>query len=173
MPTQEQTVTHPAIQPIAMQTDATRAALRDVNNAFARETSFLDESQWQDLLDNAFAALCIDGSGALLIAFDHQAAYDNPNFNWFRERYDNFVYVDRIVIAQSHQGQGLAGRLYEELFHRTGKAGITRVVCEVNVDPPNPKSDAFHAKMGFCEAGHALLTDRAKTVRYLTRELHA
>jgi predicted GNAT superfamily acetyltransferase len=45
------------------------------------------------------------------------------------------------------------------------------VVCEVNSEPPNPASDAFHAAMGFTEVGRATIHQGRKTVRYLTREL--
>jgi predicted GNAT superfamily acetyltransferase len=41
------------------------------------------------------------------------------------------------------------------------------VCCEVNSDPPNPLSDAFHAALGFREVGRAFLPDRGKSVRYL------
>jgi hypothetical protein len=47
------------------------------------------------------------------------------------------------------------------------EAGYTRVCCEVNVEPPNPGSDAFHANLGFEEIGRAFVPEREKTVRYL------
>jgi uncharacterized protein len=45
------------------------------------------------------------------------------------------------------------------------------VVCEVNSDPPNPVSDAFHLAMEFIEVGRAAIRQGSKTVRYLAREL--
>ncbi len=51
------------------------------------------------------------------------------------------------------------------------QAGQTRVVCEVNLDPPNPASDAFHANMGFVEIGQAAIHNGAKTVRYFEKLL--
>jgi predicted GNAT superfamily acetyltransferase len=36
--------------------------------------------------------------------------------------------------------------------------------------PPNPASDAFHAKFGFAEVGRAASPDGNKAVRYLTRD---
>jgi hypothetical protein len=45
------------------------------------------------------------------------------------------------------------------------------VVCEVNSDPPNPASDAFHAAMEFSEVGRAAIHHGSKTVRYLARVL--
>ncbi len=106
---------------------------------------------------------------ALLLAFDRDAAYDNPNFNWFKARYPRFVYVDRIVVAASARGRGLARALYLDLFARS--AGHERVVCEINAEPPNPASDAFHAALGFAAVGSARLPGTGKTVRYFSRPL--
>jgi hypothetical protein len=47
------------------------------------------------------------------------------------------------------------------------------VVCEVNADPPNPASDAFHAALGFAAVGSAANHGGGKTVRYFCRELTA
>jgi len=105
------------------------------------------------------------------MAFDQDADYDSPNYLWFRERYPRFVYVDRIVVAPAMRKCGLANRLYEDLFRVAKDAGHDRVVCEVNSDPPNPASDAFHAALGFVEVGHASIHGGTKTVRYLARPL--
>lgn len=67
--------------------------------------------------------------------------------------------------------RGLANRLYDDLFRAASEAGHDRVVCEVNSDPPNPASDAFHASLGFVDVGHATIHDGKKTVRYLARSL--
>ena len=101
------------------------------------------------------------------MAFDQDADYDSPNYLWFRARYPRFVYVDRIVVAPAMRKRGLANRLYEDLFRVAKDASHDRVVCEVNSDPPNPASDAFHAALGFVEVGHASIHGGAKTVRYL------
>jgi uncharacterized protein len=109
---------------------------------------------------------------AFAIIFDETANYGSPNFHWFRERYPRFVYVDRIVVSESARGKGLARALYEHVFEAARAAGHSRVVCEVNFDPPNPGSEAFHAKLGFCEIGRATLAN-GKSVRYLERLIGA
>ena len=96
---------------------------------------------------------------AFLLAFDQDAHYDSPNFLWFRARYPRFVYVDRIVVAIAARGRGYARRLYDDLFEHAAAAGHDRVVCEVNTQPPNPASDAFHAALGFVEVGTASVHD--------------
>jgi predicted GNAT superfamily acetyltransferase len=77
------------------------------------------------------------------------------------------------VVAASGRGRGrgLARRLYLDLFERATRGGHICVVCEVNSEPPNPASDAFHAALGFAEVGSASIHNGSKTVRYLLRPL--
>jgi predicted GNAT superfamily acetyltransferase len=148
------------------------ARMLPLNNAHAYETSFLDALGMSALLDRAFYCRGIDhGATAFLIALHQNAPYDNPNFNWFKQRYDSFVYVDRIVVAEVARGQGLARRLYEDLFSGARQAGHDCVVCEINFDPPNPASDAFHGAMGFVAVGQAVIHNGTKEVRYFERIL--
>ena len=140
-----------------------------LNNAHAAELSWLEPERLAQLIDRAFLARAIAGAEAFLLAFDQNADYDSPNFLWFRARFDRFVYVDRIVVTLAARGRGHARRLYDELFEKAKGDGHERVVCEVNTQPPNPGSDAFHAALGFVEIGTASIHGGAKTVRYLER----
>jgi uncharacterized protein len=142
-----------------------------LNNEHARELSWLDADRLVELAGRAFLARRIGAVDAFLLAFDQDADYDSPNFLWFRSRYPRFVYVDRIVVAPSARGRGHARRLYDDLFQHALCCGHERVVCEVNREPPNPASDAFHATLGFTEVGLAAIRGGSKTVRYLAREL--
>tara|TARA_A100001391_G_scaffold21380_2_gene11807 strand:+ start:12671 stop:13177 length:507 start_codon:yes stop_codon:yes gene_type:complete len=145
-------------------------SLLALNNAHARELSWLEPERLTDLVDMAFAARHVGTAEALLLAFDQNAAYDSANFLWLRERYDRFVYIDRVVVAASARGRGLASALYADLIDAARAAGHQRLVCEINADPPNPASDAFHARLGFATIGTAQLSD-GKTVRYCGRDL--
>jgi len=146
-------------------------ALLALNNEHAQELSWLEPARLAHLVGEAFLARRIGDVDAFLLAFDQDADYDSPNFLWFRERYPRFVYVDRIVVASSARGRGLARLLYHELFAQAARAGHACVVCEVNSEPPNPGSDAFHAALGFAKVGSASIHNGSKTVRYLLREL--
>ena len=145
-------------------------ALLALNNEFAAELSPLSPEKAAHLVRHAFMARAI-GEEALLIAFDQDAPYDNPNLQWFRERYDRFVYIDRVVVTPVRRGWGWARLLYESLFARARERGHAIVTCEVNLDPPNPRSEAFHAGLGFEPVGQAILPDARKTVRYFSRSL--
>src|ERR1039457_1331839 len=129
-----------------------QAVVLTLNNTHAKETSSLDETSLSQLLNMAFYARDIDhGATAFLIALDQNTSYWSPNFNWFKECRESFIYIDRIIVAASARGQGLARVLYNDLFDIARQAGRDRVVCEVNIVPPNPASEAFHLAMGFKE----------------------
>jgi predicted GNAT superfamily acetyltransferase len=146
-------------------------ALLALNNAHAVELSWLEPERLAHLVAQAFLARRVGVADALLLTFDRDADYDSPNFLWFRERYPAFVYVDRVVVADSARGRGLARALYDDLFAVAEAAGHERIVCEVNSDPPNPASDAFHAALGFLPVGTAEIHGGKKTVTYLERRL--
>ncbi|MGN6307048.1 MAG: GNAT family N-acetyltransferase [Mesorhizobium sp.] len=156
------------IEPVAA---ADLTAVLALNNEHAAELSWLEPEGLSDLLAEAFHARRVGSVEAFLITFDQDAAYDSPNFLWFRQRYPRFVYVDRVAVAASARGRGHARRLYEDLFARAMQAGHTLVTCEVNAEPPNPASDAFHAALGFREVGTAAIHGGAKIVRYYEKPL--
>ena len=148
------------------------AIILSLNNEHAQETSTLDDSGLTALLDMAFYARGVDrGATAFLIALDHKASYQSPNFLWFKAARESFVYIDRIIVLSSARGRGIARLLYDDLFAAARKAGHDRVVCEVNIDPPNLVSEAFHVTMGFKGVGEATIRNGTKTVRYLEKTL--
>ncbi|MGJ4930982.1 GNAT family N-acetyltransferase [Bradyrhizobium sp. HKCCYLS2038] len=161
-----------ALSAADLRTDtALAASLLALNNAHASELSWLMPDTLTHLLDLSRFAWRTGGADALMIALDETAPYDNPNHRWFRGRYDRFVYVDRIVVARAVRGRGLARQLYEQLIRAASAAGHDRIVCEINLAPPNPQSDAFHAALGFEPVGTSEIHGGTKTVRYMLRRL--
>lgn len=142
-----------------------------LNQEHKLETSSLTPERLAQLVDMAWYAKAAGDRGAFLIAFDQKAPYENGNFAWMQARFDRFVYIDRVIVARSHQRQGLARILYEDLIAQAMAADYPRVTCEVNAAPPNPSSDAFHARMGFAQVGDLRALTTEKTVRYLEKGL--
>jgi uncharacterized protein len=104
----------------------------------------------------SYRRVAVDARGGVagfLLAFREGATYDSPNYQWFARTYACFLYIDRIVIAASHQGQGVGPRLYADLFDVARAAGVPRVTCEIDSDPPNAVSRRFHQRYGFEEVG--------------------
>jgi predicted GNAT superfamily acetyltransferase len=148
------------------------AIMLPLNNAHTKETSALDDASFTALLEMAFYARGVDrGATAFLIALDHKASYGSPNFLWFKATRESFVYIDRIIVLSSARGRGIARLLYDDLLAAARNAGHDRVVCEVNIDPPNLASEAFHRTMGFEVVGQATIRNGTKTVRYLEKTL--
>lgn len=142
-----------------------------LNNHFREETSLLAEDRWRELVETAFLACKFGESLGFLLTFASDQPFINTNFEWFKQRFDNFVYVDRIVVSAEAQGTGAGRALYEHLFEQARSEGFKRVTCEVNEQPPNPASDAFHARLGFDIVASVELAGRNKTVRYMVKEL--
>jgi len=109
---------------------------------------------------------------AFLLAFSERAAYDSPNFLWFRDRYPRFVYIDRIVVAPAQRRSGIGRVLYADL-ERVACAHAPDLTCEVNLDPPNPGSFAFHERSGFFEVGRQHTGGGEKFVCLMSKDLSA
>jgi len=110
---------------------------------------------------------------AFLLAFREGADYDSPNYRWFAQRYPQFLYIDRIVVAADRQGHGLAAMLYDDLLAFAKTTGVETLTCEFDLDPPNPASAKFHARYGFREVGTQWLGGGKKQVSLQARALPA
>ncbi len=118
---------------------------------------------WSDRAD----MIDVDGATAgFVITFAAGSAYDGENFAWFSERYDDFGYLDRVVIDEAFRRRRLASRVYDELEASSGRPVFT---LEVNLDPPNEPSLAFHHARGYVEVGRR--ASNGHTVSLLAKPL--
>lgn len=151
--------------------EADVAALLELNNDHAVELSELTPDGLRELIGIAWRVRIVDDAQAMVVAFDQDTASTGQNFTWFRQRHDRFAYIDRVVVAPHARGRGLARLLYDDVM-TAARAAAQPVLCaEVNLDPPNPASDAFHASLGFVEVGRGTILELGKTVRYYERSL--
>jgi len=96
--------------------------------------------------------------------------YDSDNYRWHAQRFDDaFYYLDRIVIAEEMRRRGLAGFVYDAMEDVARRFG--RMTLEVNVDPPNHGSLAFHERRGYVEVGR--LGEPGHVVGLMAKELTA
>ena len=103
---------------------------------------------------NYLRVIAEDGRiAAFLMAFRKGDVYDGTNFAWFAERYDDFLYVDRVVVAPEFRGRKLADRFYDDIQSFSRALGVARITCEVSAAPPNSVSLRFHERRGFREVG--------------------
>jgi hypothetical protein len=117
------------------------------------------------------AVVDVDGGFAgFVLTFASGSSYDGDNFAWFSERYDDFTYLDRVVIHEDFRRRGLATRVYDELESTCGRPLFT---LEVNIEPPNEPSLAFHRARGFTDVGRQVLPHPSgdHTVTMMTKSL--
>jgi predicted GNAT superfamily acetyltransferase len=129
--------------------------------------SRMDDARLRELAaDCAYLRVMdIDGEvAAFLLAFAPGAAYNSENYRWFAQRYDSFLYIDRIAVDAKHRGKGLGARMYEDVFAFARERGFARVVAEFDVEPPNPVSSKLHERFGFREVGSRRVTYADKRV---------
>ncbi len=142
----------------------------ELNQASVRELSDVDDSRLAYLSSCAHRAVVIETDGVLTafaLAMGPRAGYDSRNYQWFESRFERFLYLDRIAVAERHRRAGFATRIYDEL--ESTAAGFGRMVCDVNVEPPNDASLAFHARRGYLEIGRLQHAD--KLVALMSKEL--
>lgn len=99
-----------------------------------------------------------------VLAFREGIDHDSVNYRWFAERYQSFLYIDRVVVGSGTRGVGAGTQLYEQLFAYARAAGVETVTAEFDIDPPNPVSARFHAKFGFHEVGRQVVPYGMKEV---------
>jgi len=109
---------------------------------------------------------------AFLLAFREGAGYDGANFQWFAQRYARFLYVDRIVVADDAQGQGIGALLYRDAIAAAARGRVPYLTCEIDIEPPNRVSQRFHGRLGFRAFGRRRL-DGGKTVGMQLLEIAA
>lgn len=110
---------------------------------------------------------------AFLLALAPGAAYASENYRWFSTHRPGSLYVDRIVVAPHGHGRGVGRALYAAVDAAATRAGLAELTCEVNLDPPNPESLAFHRRLGFTQVGEQVTSGGAVRVALLARAVGA
>lgn len=129
----------------------------------------------RQIMDWSSMAIGIDVDGALVgfcLVLDPEQPYPSPNYLWFRERYRDFIYLDRVGFAEGHRSRGYGALLYAEVVRRARLLVPTPSLftLEVNVDPPNEGSMRFHEREGFHEVGRQW-TPSGKLVSLMAKSL--
>lgn len=130
----------------------------EINQANTPEVGSIDTDRLGFLFDESAIALAAT-FGAEVVGFvlvlPPGSTYNSVNYQWFANRFDDVMYLDRVAIDSDHRRLGLGRALYSAVFDRIAgdHADMTRLGLEVNVEPPNPGSMAFHRGLGFTEVG--------------------
>lgn len=142
-------------------------ALIELNAAWEHVTSPLSHEELSRLAPQSALFRVSEMNGvvaAFLLAFGPGVDYDSVNFRWFEQRYERFLYIDRVVVGLDFQRSGLGDALYAAAIAFARGREVPFVVCEVDVEPVNTASVAFHDKLGFVEVGRQRVSGGKKLV---------
>ncbi len=129
------------------------------NNAEVPAVSHLDADRLATIVDHATAALVAEVDDALagfVLGLPSGLDYDSANYRWFDDRLGDFAYIERVVVLPGTQGLGLGRRLYDAVVEASDAPVL---VSEVNTDPRNDVSLAFHDRYGFAPIGEMVYGD--------------
>ena len=123
-----------------------------LNAACTPAVGDMSAQDYRDLAGWAHRIVIAEADGVpvgFMILIRPGSAYPSDNYGWFEEQFPHQLYVDRIAVGRSARGLGVGRVLYDEALRMAADLGEERVTAEVNEDPPNPESMAFHFKLGF------------------------
>ena len=131
------------------------SSILEINEQGLPGTGKVSEQEILDLLNYSSFSVGLFDSNSLLgfvICLPPKTAYESLNYLWFNERYDDFLYVDRIAVSTANRNQKIGSKLYQAVIDTASKLGVP-IAAEVNLRPPNPDSVRFHQRHGFTEIG--------------------
>lgn len=144
-----------------------------LNNAAGPAILPLDAARLRRFFDHAEYFRVAERDGTLagfLIGVGSQCDHDSSNFRWFRERYPDFFYIDRIVVASRRRGGGV-GRAFYADAQSYAELRYPQMACEVFLDDVNDPVLLFHGSFGFREVGQHVMPETQVRAAMLMKEL--
>ena len=132
-----------------------------LNNAAGPAILPLDAARLRHFFDTAEYFRVAERDGAIagfLIGVGSHTNHDSSNFRWFCERYPNFFYIDRIVVASRRRGGGV-GRAFYADAQSYADLRYPQMACEVFLEGTNDPALLFHGSFGFHEVGQHVMEE--------------
>ena len=152
---------------------ADHTAVVAINDAAVPNVNALPPDYFAWLVANvAYFRVAEDAEGVagFVMCLASGGGYWSENYTWFTARYDSFLYLDRVVVAERVRGRGVGALLYDDL-HRFAQGKWPRVTLEVNLKPPNPDSIRFHERLGYDRVGVREYNGGANAVAMFERQV--
>ncbi|MBT4933705.1 MAG: GNAT family N-acetyltransferase [Rhodospirillaceae bacterium] len=146
------------------------ASILALNQTALPHVNALDIGDMERFLEQAAYFKVIGDLDGFLIGLKPGLDYGSDNYRWFSDAFDDFYYIDRIIISESARGQGLGSLLYKDIIE-SARSHTPRLTCEVNTRPANPQSMTFHQRFGFTPVGTQQTEGGTKEVTLLSLEL--
>jgi len=127
----------------------------EINQQSVPYVSDLDAGEFSLLLglcEYSRVAVIDDEIAGYLFVLGEGLKYGGEEYNWFCQNLgEEFLYIDQVAIARKWQGAGCGTELYRDLENYAVRQQKNMLACEINYDPCNEGSMAFHRKSGFEE----------------------
>ncbi len=144
-----------------------------MNNQAGPEILPLSRERLQWFMEQAGyfrVALLNDEPAGFMIALESGVQHDSPNYRWFEAHYNNFVYIDRVVVESRHRRHGIGRVLYADV-QSWAELRAPVLATEVPLTPDQQVSMVFHGTYGFQEVGQLELPDQNRRVSLMIKEL--
>ena len=144
-----------------------------LNNAAGPGILPMDAAKLAYFWENADYFRVAEKDGLLagfLVGLGQDAEHDSPNFLWFRDRYPEFLYIDRIVIASTRRGAGV-GRVFYGDVQSFAEVRVPRLAAEVFLEGSSHPALLFHGSFGFREVGQHVMPGPGLRAAMLVKEL--
>jgi len=133
----------------------------------------LDSARVHDFFERAEYFRVAEREGNLagfLVGFGSRAGHDSSNYAWFQERYPDFFYIDRIVVASRRRGGGVGRAFYADV-QSYAELRYPQLACEVFLDHGADPALLFHGSFGFREIGQHVMPGVQVRASMLMKEL--
>lgn len=144
-----------------------------LNNAAGPAILPLDSNRLQSFYERAEYFRVAERDGTLtgfLIGMGDASNHDSSNFRWFRERYSEFFYIDRIVVASRRRGGGV-GRAFYADAQSYAELRYPQMACEVLLQGGTDPVMLFHGTFGFQEVGQTVMPETGLRASMLMKPL--
>jgi hypothetical protein len=149
------------------------ATVLALNEAAVPHVNSVDLEQMEWFAANApYFRVARDDAGiaGFMIGLRPGLSYGSPNYAWFSANYDDFGYIDRVVVAPAARRLGVAKSLYDD-FAAGLKDQVPVLTCEVNLRPANEASMRYHEQYGFVQVASQQIDDGDKEVALMEKRL--
>jgi len=91
---------------------------------------------------------------------------DHFSYQWFSMRFEEFVFIDRIIVDNAYRRQGRGAQLLDACVTKAQMHNKPLIVCHVHDRPSNKIGHLFVQSMGFSAIESVMLPSREIVTMY-------